>query len=302
MYTVIGSHAALHHRIIPLRKPKDWDIIATRQGVKNFLQKIELHNYRVQETPKGQVVFAEDGTERIVEIELVELSDNSADILDRICEDSGKNTFAPPDWLYFFKMSHRYRKDSPHFWKTRLDVEHMRRRGITMPINSEELFKERERLTYVNKTPILNQPSKTFFRKEDEFYVYDHDSIHEAIKIMSKPAYQFYMKDGAEVMTSKKKFFEVPELVRLLGVYEESCVLALERSLIPFDFKPLPEQAFKMALSKVCTSITGGWFREFGWENCLKIMDMYHKIGKYRYVEKFKEGLNSGIIKPFNKE
>lgn len=299
MYTIVGSQAALFHGIIPKRIPKDWDIFADENGVDEFLYSKNITHCTYKDTPKGMVIFSEDGDNQIIEVELAENCNNIRDILYNMNE-TATDSYASPEWLYFLKMSHRYKKDSPHFWKTRLDVEYMRMKNVQMPKDSESLFKERERLTYVNKLPNLNQKSSTFFKKEDEFYVYDHDSIHEAVKILDRPAYQYYMKDGAEVMTSKEKFFEMPYEVRLFGVYEEACVLALERSLIPFDFKPSPDQAFKMALSKVCTSITGGWFREFGWENCLKIVNMYHKIGKEEYVQKFKKGLDSGVIKPFN--
>lgn len=300
MYAIVGSHAGLFHNVVPKRTPKDWDILATQKGYEKFMKYKNFVPDKVEETEKGLTAFTECGN--IVEVELAEKCKNIGDILDRILYDNHGSTIATPEWLYFLKMSHRYKKDSPHFWKTRLDIEYMRMKGVQFPKNSDSLFKERENLTYKNKLPNLNQGSNTFFKKEDGFYVYDHDSIHRAVAILEKPAYTYYMKDGAEVFTSKDKFFAVPEEIRMLGVYEESCVLALERSLIPFNFRPNPEVAFKMALSKVCTSITGGWFREYSWENCLKVMKFYKDIGSSRYVEKFKHGLNNSVILPFNKE
>ena len=114
------------------------------------------------------------------------------------------------------------------------------------------------------------------------------------------PAYTKYMKDGAQVMTSKDKFFAANEFVRLLGVYEESCVLALERSQIPHDFKPSPRYSFELALMKVCTSITSGWFREYAWENYDKVLDLYNELGEDDYVQRFKR--NQHLLKPFKGE
>lgn len=297
-YVIVGSVAANHHRVIKHRQPKDYDIFATKSGYLQFLKDHNLTEGKVEDTRKGIVCFTEESV--IVEVELAEKCSNIADILERM-EETAVNHVASPDWLYFLKMSHRYAKDSPHFWKTRLDIEYMRMKGIDLPKGSEELLKEREKLTYVNKLPKLNTTKEDFFKKEDSFYLYDHDTIHETVKLFDKPAYQYYMVEGAQVMTSKEKFFEQPYIIRLAGVYEESCVLALERSLIPFDFKPNPEQAFKMALEKVCTSITGGYFREFAYDNIFKVYDLYKRQGKTTYVKAFKTGLKAGVVKPFKR-
>src|SRR5690606_13337355 len=198
--------AALYHKVIPQRVPKDWDIFTEDDcGALDFIEehlppKTEITH--IEDTNKGCIYFTTNG---IVESEHALNCENISNIFDRMLESSIDN-YASAEWLYFLKMSHRYKKDSPHFWKTRLDIEHMRMRNIQTPLDSEDLFKERERLTYTNKLPNLNQKSNTFFKKEDGFYVYDHDSIHEAVKILDRPAYQYYMKEGAEVMTSKEKF------------------------------------------------------------------------------------------------
>ncbi|MGC7970057.1 DUF7275 domain-containing protein, partial [Salmonella enterica] len=69
--------------------------------------------------------------------------------------------------------------------------------------------------------------------------------------LAGRPAYTFYMKDGSEVMTSKEKFDSLPEELKLAGVYEETCVLALERHQIPNNFNPDPTGSFMYALEKV---------------------------------------------------
>ena len=230
---------------------------------------------------------------------------DSTDQLIQYCEDLGNDLIttypgdriAPLDVLYLLKMSHRYKKNSPHFFKTMNDIHYMRSLGAKIPTELENVFKLREKETYDYSHPNLDVKSKDFFKGDEVPYVYDHDTIHEAVAVLGVPAYKSYMKDDSEVMTSKEKFFAQENHIRLLGVYEESCVLALERSQIPFNFEVPARQSFVMALSKVCTSITSGWFREYAWENFGVVMKFYDSMGETDYIERFKA--NQEIVKPF---
>lgn len=105
------------------------------------------------------------------------------------------------------------------------------------------------------------------------------------------------MVDGQQVMTSKEKFMSLPEHIKLLGVYEETCVLALERSQIPNEFNLDPKKSFMMALEKVCTSITSGWFREYAYNNYKKVIALYEHFGHNNYIELFRK--NNHMVKPY---
>lgn len=238
-----------------------------------------------------------------IEFDIAQPGD-STDLLIQYCKANPQSLFlnngdfvAPVDVLYLLKMSHRYKKNSPHFFKTMNDIHFMRSLGAKIPPELEEVFKLREKETYNYSHPNLDVKSKDFFKGDEVPYVYDHDTIHEAVAVLGVPAYKSYMKDDSEVMTSKEKFFEQENHIRLLGVYEESCVLALERSQIPFNFEVPARQSFVMALSKVCTSITSGWFREYAYENFHVVMKFYESMGETDYIERFKA--NSHMVKPF---
>nr|DAY73859.1 MAG TPA: PROTEIN HNS-DEPENDENT EXPRESSION A HELICAL, STRUCTURAL PROTEIN.0A [Caudoviricetes sp.] len=238
-----------------------------------------------------------------IEFDIAQPGD-STDLLIQYCKANPQSLFlnngdfvAPVDVLYLLKMSHRYKKNSPHFFKTMNDIHFMRSLGAKIPPELEEVFKLREKETYNYSHPNLDVKSKDFFKGDEVPYVYDHDTIHEAVAVLGVPAYKSYMKDDSEVMTSKEKFFEQENHIRLLGVYEESCVLALERSQIPFNFEVPARQSFVMALSKVCTSITSGYFREYAWENFGVVMKFYESMGEDDYIERFKS--NSHMVKPF---
>jgi len=130
------------------------------------------------------------------------------------------------------------------------------------------------------------------------FYVYPHDDIHAIVALNELPAFNYFKEDAAEVKCSKEKFFKCDESIRLAAVYEESCVLALERHQIPNNFSPSPEKSFLISLEKVCSGITSGWFREYAYDNYDKVLDLYHKRGKSDYVDRFSKAIQSERIKP----
>lgn len=196
--------------------------------------------------------------------------------------------------LYTLKLSHRFVKDSPHFFKTRNHCRYFEKLGAQLVCQS--WYDDRIVETYNYESYSLKMKASDFFNSNFD-YIYDHDSIHEAVKLLDAPAYTKYMSDGEEVMCSVEKFYAQPFAIRIAGVLEESYVLALERSQIPFNFEPDPKKSFLIALEKVCTSITSGWFRDFAWTNYFVIAEMYNPD----YVEKFKTALESGKIKPYKK-
>jgi hypothetical protein len=170
------------------------------------------------------------------------------------------------------------------------DIWHLRL-AANAKIVDEDFFKARAKETYNYGHPILKATRDEFFK--DDFYIYDHDSIHRAVAVEDVPAYTRYMVEGEQVLTSRAKFDALPIQVRLNGVLEESYVLALERAVIPHNANPV--NAFKMALSKVCTSITSGKFRDFAWEHYYQVLKLYDAD----FVDKFNAALNAGKILPF---
>lgn len=205
------------------------------------------------------------------------------------------------DMLYLLKMSHRYLKNSPHFLKTMQDIHRMREQGAAIPENWMPFFKSREADTYVYKHPKLNVDKSEFFDQvaTGVRYTWDHDSIHRVVALQDKPAYTNYMVEDAQVLCSSRKFEECSFTTRINGVVEEAMVLAVERSLVPFPGKKTPEEAFLMALMKVCTSITSGWFREFAWEHYNEAVEVFHaEQARWCFFQKFTEGVAAGLVKP----
>lgn len=206
-----------------------------------------------------------------------------------IMADRGHTTYASLDGLYALKMSHRYLRNSPHFAKTMRDIHAMRKAGAKLDPGLTEWLKLREKETYYYNHPKLGVSKAEFFT-DSLTYTYDHDSIHEAVKYYEEPAYKYF--SSGEVECSEDKFNALADVVKLSAVLEESYVLAIERSLVPHPGIKTPREAFEVALVKVCSSITSGWFREFAWENYSTLVSMYNK----NYYKKFQQGLSNGTV------
>jgi hypothetical protein len=318
---LIGSQALIAHGIDTGRRPLDWDVIASFDELQKLTSALRKQT-RVSSIPLGEnktVLKCQDG--RIIEVEIAWTGSLAHELQFRVVTDEFRvktttvagtdliATVAGLDHLYTLKMSHRYLKNSPHFRKTRDDIMLMRKNGAK--IFDKDWLKRREDETYWYKHPKLNVDKKDFFKGDGVQYVYDHDTIHVAmahvpnpkiydwkVEAYSKfdrfvPAYTLYMKDGEQVQTSKEKFFAASEKIRLCGVLEEAQVLALERSQIPFRGKIDARKSFDIALQKVCTSITSGWFREFAWENFDVVESMYEPD----YVDRFWKAVDDGIVR-----
>lgn len=208
------------------------------------------------------------------------------------------------DLLYAIKLSHRYKKTTvSEFDKTMNDIKfienkfNLNRNNLSQDLKYILSVRQKEVLSYSH--PNLNVNRKEFFTDNVD-YIYDHDSIHESIRTLDKPAYSYFKPNENEVMCSKDMFFNLDEEIKIKSVVEEASVLALERSIIPFYPNPTEEilkDRFMYALRKICTSITSGWFREYSYDNFDKIVQNYDPD----YYNRFIIGLNNGVIKEFKR-
>jgi hypothetical protein len=293
---LIGSEALRHY--MPDRETLDCDIVSTYREAVAFA-KTRGNVTACYPIAEGKKLYLKVNG-RVVEAELIWPGNNTEKLVELINNDpdtfkNGDYVIPSLDVLFMLKMSHRYLKNSPHFLKTMNDIKAMRALGAKIRPEHEAFFREREKATYTYSHPKLNVSKGDFFKGDGVTYVYDHDSIHEAVKHLSTPAYQYFKPDQAEVFCDRDMFESVADSIRLCAVLEESYVLALERSQIPFKGTLTPRRSFDIALEKVCTSITSGWFREYAWENHERVQELYSD----NYVDRFWNGVQNGIVKPF---
>lgn len=295
---LIGSGAMQKYISDIGRKPSDFDYICSEEEWAAVSSARRLDAQVIERNGnKGHIQTAIGDH---LEFDIAQNGDSN-DLLLKMYPSGIFATTATLDVLYLLKMSHRFKKNSPHFLKTMFDIHRLRKAGANITPELEPVLKLREKETYTYSHPKLNVSKKEFFNGDDVPYVYDHDSIHEVVAFLGRPAYTYYMTDGEQVKASMDKFFEQPEHIKLLGVLEESMVLAAERSQIPNNFELPPRVSFNIALEKVCTSITSGRFREFAYESYYIIQQMYDKLGGDVWVEKVKSAIEKGELKPFER-
>ena len=306
-YLVIGS-CALEYFLDIGRKPKDTDIICTYDNMKLLLKQMEVKSTYPIDSGKKQAAFCTNGD--IYEFEIAWPNSCAEEILNYRYDDCyvhrviGTNVLhtAPLDVQYMLKMSHRFKKDSPHFLKTMKDIKLLRKEFGSEEVKEDlkSIYERRMVETYTYAHPKLNQNKESFF-DESVPYTLDHDSIHEAIKISHQPAYKFFKPKDSEVMVSKEMWDNCSYDIKLLAGYEEACVLAIERSLHPFPNGKTTQEAFEYALMKICTSVTSGWFREWCWEHYENILT-FHNTAGHNYYNRFKKCLESGYVKLYKEQ
>ena len=299
---LLGSRAlSLRAPQLLARKPLDFDFACTRE---EFDQWMEKNSYKVNPTkiyPEKNKMIVEGSTN--CEFEIAGEQPSTQMLIDLVSQDPeaidtpfGK--VPSLDMLFTIKSSHKYLKNSPHFFKNFIDYHTMKAAGAQIRPEYQEWHSIREKETYNYSHPKLNVTKDNFFKDDAIEYKYDHDSIHESVKLYERPAYTYYLKDGEEVMTDMKKFFTVDHKYRIAGVIEESLTLSLERALVPhFDKWKSPMDAVRFAYSKVASSITSGKFREFAYMNgpeVLKVMST-----RSHFYEKFLDDVKTGLVKPF---
>ena len=285
-----------------MRKPLDFDWLCSMSEYEIWMEK---NSFKIKPTK----IYSERGGnfhKMIVEgstnceFEIIQ-EGQSSEILRQLVENNSESLETPFGWvptfdmLFTIKQSHRYLKNSPHFWKTLADWHIMRALGATIRPEYEPFLKLREKETYNYSHPKLNVTKDNFFKDDGLEYVWDHDDIHKSVARQERPAYTYYLKDGEQVQCDKSKFFACHRDIQLSGVVEEAAVLAIERSLVPHRGVWTPEYAWKFALAKVCSSITSGWFRQFAYENAPEVL----KLQPVGYWEKFQQDIADGKVKAF---
>lgn len=325
---VIGSRALVHNNpeLTATRVCGDWDFIATIDQFNKWYKANKSEMAFAVPTDGGKYYHCRGKDGMNYEFEIAWEGTSASMLLD------GYGFLGDPisiEYVYALnydllaiKMSHRYKKNSIHFKKCMDDIQLLRSliENYEAELSSpflRDFIALREKETYTYSHPALNVDKVGFFKDDGVQYVYDHDSIHETVALYPAwngplhcssqapdyyiPAYTFYA-DG-EVWSSSEKFFKCDSQIRLYGVYEETCVLALERSQIPHalgkEGGPTPRWSFEMALMKVCTSITSGWFREYAWENYQNVLDLYERMGEDDYIKRFEK--NQHLLKPYVK-
>lgn len=197
---------------------------------------------------------------------------------------SGKRTIATLNELYTIKVSHVFWELKNGSWdKHMYDIRIMQRHGAELiPELFDLLYPIWENL-HGKKKVNLDQEPEDFFNKRVR-RKYEHDSLHASVAYYDEPLFNRILRDGHKVAVDKEKFFALDHIDKLRLVREEVFVLALERHLIPKDFKDNVVRAYMVSLRKLITQYSTGWFP-------LWIVQHYDELRKpeVNYVQRHKD-------------
>lgn len=197
---------------------------------------------------------------------------------------------ASPDELYTIKVSHAFWNLHGTWNKHMYDVLFFQDAlaefipelfDILYPIWEERYGKKRAN---------LNAKPEDFFNK-NVHRVYDHDSIHRSIAYYDRPLFERILRDGHEVAVDKAKFDALSYEDKLRLVREEVYATALERQLIPSNYKMSPRGAYNWAMMKTVTSFSKGWFPLFIVQN---YQDLYKP--DVNYLARHKENSDRLVL------
>lgn len=178
-----------------------------------------------------------------------------------------KITVATLDQLYTIKVSHSQWDLRNGTWEKHIeDAALFKRNGAVLDMDFYlalvAIWKEIHGPKKVN----LTQDADAFFddavpRK------YDHDSVHYSVAYGDRPMYEEVFDGSAEIAMDMSVIKALPFEQQVRLYREEVYATALERWVIPADYRGSPRRAYAQALKKTIVSLTKGWSSRFLIEN-----------------------------------
>ena len=180
----------------------------------------------------------------------------------------GTDRVATLDELYTIKVSHSYWDLKNSSWEKHIeDAMALKAVGaLLLPRLHDLLYKVWEEKHGAKKVN-LSEEADDFFADAVK-RVYDHDSIHYSVAYTpGKPLYEEAIKEGRTVAMDMTKVWSWPKAKQLALFREEVYATALERWMIPNDYRFSARRAYALALRKTITSLTKGRSARFLVEN-----------------------------------
>lgn len=175
----------------------------------------------------------------------------------------GTDRVATLDELYTIKVAHAYWVLKNGSWNKHMwDVTKLKAAGaqLRQPFH-DDLYRICEEIHGPKKVD-LDKDTTAFFSPTVR-RVYDHDSIHRTVCYYEDPLYLSVLREGSSVAVDMRRVHSLSfdDQVRLYR--EETYATALERRIIPADYKHSRRAAYAWALQQMITSYTKGWSAQF---------------------------------------
>ena len=290
----------------------DWDILCSLEEFKNLVKSFGTDIiYSKPSFPSKFYIKTSRGN---YDIHIIQGDSSNTDIYNLLT--SNKNNLKETDLygnefivsdielLYFIKKSHlfirrNFKKHMEDFQKLKILFNHLNideKDSLYYNIYKKRLTETLKRAEKQTAHINLNQSKDDFFNTKGISYIYDHDDIHESIKIGEKPAYLKILIPGEDVMCSKELWDKLSYYEKLECVIEEASVIAIERYLSKGAEMSVYE-AYCLGLEKICTTLCKGYFRKFACMNYTTVLEAFNP----NIYNRFKEALASGKIKSYTK-
>lgn len=171
----------------------------------------------------------------------------------------GEERPATPDELYTIKLSHAFWELPNGSWNKHMsDLMFLKHKGCEVIEPLYRVLYEIWEEKHGRKVMDLNQDASDFFADAVK-RKYDHDSVHYSVAYTpGKPLYESVMEDGESVKTDMRKVWDLSEEDQIRLFREEVYATALERIVIPRDYRVSPGWAYHWALRRTITSLTKG--------------------------------------------
>lgn len=184
----------------------------------------------------------------------------------------GQFRTATLDELYTIKLSHAYWivKNEQNWWKHMYHLTQLKEAGAQQDWVLEAGLYAIWELRYGKKKANLEQEPDEFFNPNVDRR-YHHDSVHASIAYYDEPLFNRILRDNHAVAVDVAKFKAMDFEDKLRLVREEVYATALERLIIPNNYKYSSRRAYDWAMMKTITSFSKGWFPKFIVENFDKV-------------------------------
>lgn len=179
--------------------------------------------------------------------------------------------YATVDELYTIKVSHSYWEIGNTWHKHIRDIQFLKDAGAKLiPEFHDILYK-----IWVDK----HGPKRMQFMGKDAFFedavtrIYDHDSLHDSVAYGKEAMYIQTLKRAGHTAVDMDYIKGMSFSDQVLLFREEVCATALERIVVPSNYRGSPGAAYLWALRRTITSLTKGWSARF-------IVDNYNEFSK----------------------
>jgi hypothetical protein len=206
-----------------------------------------------------------------------------------------RDGYATLDELYTIKISHAYWELKNGSWdKHMADCNWLKSKGAHLDMELHKIlypvWVERHGVKKMN----LSQAAGNFFDDAVK-RTHDHDSIHDSVAFSDRPMYERILKDGETVdIDPNKMWYGLTFDEQIMLFREEIAATALERWMLPSNYRFSKGLAYKLALKKTITSLTRGRSARF------IVTNFEHFMKPHNYLEIHKSKLH--LLKPFDKK